>query len=251
MDYQIAGVSHTGNRRKNNQDRILFRTGQCNGVACALLAVADGMGGLSCGEKASAIVVELLAHWWDSFPFGEEETQKIGDALDAVIYEAHRRIYDLSEEIGEKMGTTLSLLYLQQDRYLIKQIGDSRVYCLEGSQLRQMTADQTWGNRMVASGVMSEEEARCHRQWGALVNALGISPELEIVTSIGTAPEGSCFLVCSDGFYREASLEHLEVCLQTGSPQSALEQLEKQVLARAAADNLSAILCRLVKSRRK
>ena len=60
MKYDVASITHTGKVRRNNQDRVLALTGRLDGTGTALLAVADGMGGLACGERASALTVAAL-----------------------------------------------------------------------------------------------------------------------------------------------------------------------------------------------
>lgn len=243
MKYDIASITHVGNKRTVNQDRIFA---QSENGGRALLAVADGMGGLAYGERASSLVVAGLKRFWDTHPV-ELELKEISTLLDASIFEMHRRIYTLGEEIGAQTGSTLSLLYLQTDAYLIKQIGDSRVYCIEGGQLRQLTTDQTWYNQVVARKEMTPEQAHRHRLSHALINALGVSPELQIVTGQGTPAGGMSFLLCSDGFYAQASLELLTGDLRRQTPKAALGVLKEQVLLGDAGDNLSAILCRLTK----
>lgn len=244
MRYDVASVTHMGNVRQNNQDRLLALTGQLDGVWTALLAVADGMGGLACGEKASELTVEALREWWDN-RIGTAPLQQLSEELDSVLYEVHRRVYYLADRHGQRIGSTLSLVYLQGEEFLIKQIGDSRVYLLHAGQLRQLTVDQTWCNQMVSAGKMTPEEASRHRLRHALVNALGASSELEIATRHGTALRGMECLVCSDGFYNEAPLHRLEQDLQRAAPAQALEELLETILEGTAADNVSAVLCRV------
>lgn len=244
MKYDVASITHMGKVRRVNQDRVLALTGRLGGAATALLAVADGMGGLACGEKASALAVEALQGWWDgrNCPM---PLQQLSEDLDAAIYEAHRQVYYLAEQIGQQTGSTLSLVYFQENEFLIKQIGDSRVYLINDDHLRQLTTDQTWCNRMISTGELTPEEAARHRLRHALVNALGVSAELEIATQHGTAPRGMACLLCSDGFYHEAPLERLTRELKKTPPDQALRQLLEAVLEGSASDNASAVLCRV------
>lgn len=245
MKYDIAGITHTGNVRPGNEDRLLIRTGQEHGRPVALLAVADGMGGLACGERASALVVKNLADWWqDHEP--ADTLEEVSRRLDTVLFAAHREIFYLGEELQHPTGSTLSLLYLWGEAYLIKQIGDSRVYALESQNIRQLTTDQTWCNRMIATGELTPEQAHHHRLRHALVNALGVSPELEISTEYGTAQRGVSYLLCSDGFYAEAPLYRLTGDLRSKPARRTLEVLLENILAGSAPDNATAVLCRLV-----
>lgn len=245
MRYDIAGITHTGNVRPANEDRLLIRMGQEHNRPVALLAVADGMGGLACGERASALVVETLADWWQNrTPAASME--EVSRRLDSALFAAHRAVFYLGEELHRQTGSTLSLLYLWGEAYLIKQIGDSRVYALEEGKMYQLTTDQTWCNQMIAAGELTPEQASYHRLRHALVNALGVSQELEISSQQGVARRGSGYLLCSDGFYAEAPLHRLTTDLRPKSSQRALEVLLEELLAGPAPDNATAVLCRLV-----
>lgn len=245
MRYDIAGVTHTGNVRPTNEDSMLIRTGQENERPVALLAVADGMGGLACGERASALVMETLADWWQNRP-PATSMEEVSHRLDTALFAAHRAIFYLGEELHCKTGSTLSVLYLWGKAYLIKQIGDSRVYALEEGKIYQLTTDQTWCNQMIATGELTPEQASHHRLRHALVNALGVSPELEISTQQGVARREAGYLLCSDGFYAEAPLHRLTTDLRARSAQRALGVLLEELLAGPAPDNATAVLCRLV-----
>lgn len=245
MNYEIAGITHTGNVRAGNEDRFLIRTGQENHRPVALLAVADGMGGLACGERASALVVKTLDNWWQA-QTPADTLEEISHRLDTALFAAHREIFYLGEELHRQTGSTLSLLYLWGEACLIKQIGDSRVYALEEGAVRQLTTDQTWCNQMIAAGELTPEQASRHRLRHALVNALGVSPELEIATEYGTARRGGGYLLCSDGFYAEAPLHRLTADLRQKPARRALQELLEEILAGPAPDNATAVLCRLV-----
>lgn len=244
MKYDVASITHTGKVRRNNQDRVLALTGRLDGTGTALLAVADGMGGLACGERASALAVAALESWWQNRP-GVQPLQQVSEDLDGAIYEAHRQIYYLAEQIGQQTGSTLSLVYFQGGEFLIKQIGDSRVYLVHDGQLRQLTTDQTWCNRMISTGELTPEEASRHRLRHALVNALGVSTELDIATRHGETRRGMACLVCSDGFYNEAPLDRLTGDLEGVPPEKTLQRLLEAILEGTAGDNASAVFCRV------
>ena len=245
MKYAVAGITHRGKVRPVNEDRLLMRTGDGGSAPEALLAVADGMGGLACGERASALAVENLAAWWqDRGPAAtlEERSRQ----LDRVLYKAHRDIFYLGEELRSQTGSTLSLLYLHGDACLIKQIGDSRVYALDDGGVRQLTTDQTWCNRMTAAGELTPEQASRHRLRHALVNALGVSPEPGDRHADRRRPAGHAVpavqrrLLCRG----PAAPPAAGPAPPAGRPGFAGAAASRP--GRPAADNATAILCRLV-----
>lgn len=242
-EYKIGWVTACGHVRKVNQDRCLVCTGCYAGQSAALLAVADGMGGLSQGEKASEMSVKELRCWWEKLLHGQEpRMEQISRSLDETIYRVHRQIYNLTDS-PNSAGTTLSLLFLYGKEYLYKQIGDSRIYLYEKGHCRQLTTDQTWCNDRVREGVLSKEDVPEHPMRHVLTNALGASEELWIETETGRVSRGTAFLLCSDGFYSEI-LEKIEQGRwgKAFCPQQALQQMMDQLLAGNAEDNATAVI---------
>lgn len=238
MRYEIAGISDKGNVRPDNQDSILMC---CEGDT-ALLAVADGMGGLACGKQASQLAVDILRAAWPDIQCAAD-MEEASALLEDAIYEAHRQIFYLAESIGERTGSTLSVLFLKGRMYRIKQIGDSRIYCVRRGKIEQLTVDQTWCNMMVQTGQLDEEQAARHRMRHFLVNALGVSQELEIADEQGTVRGGECYLLCSDGFYNEAAVENVPEILYRQNLAQALEELLSDILRGQARDNVSVVAC--------
>jgi protein phosphatase len=60
------------------------------------------------------------------------------------------------------MGTTASVLVMSGARYLIGQVGDSRVYLLRDGALRQLTKDHSYVQEQVDAGFLTPEQARYH-----------------------------------------------------------------------------------------
>lgn len=240
--YQVGSVTDRGHLRPGNQDCALICTGRRGGRPLALLAVADGMGGLAQGEKASGLAVRALAAWWNQGGGPASGLDEASRLLDREIYAIHRQIYEMSCQAG----TTLSVLFLDGEHYLYKQIGDSRIYLYEGRGTRQLTEDQTWCNDRLKEGLLSREEARLHPMRHALSNALGVSEELKIATGQGPLRRGSAFLLCSDGFYNSI-LDQVEQGGWGRSrwPQRQLDRMMQQVLEGTAEDNATAVLCRV------
>lgn len=247
MIYRVGAITDCGHVRASNQDRFLVCTGRNKKCRVALLAIADGMGGLAHGERASTLIIQELQQLWNmQLAKGKLTQAEISKELDSVIYNVHRQIYYKSQEEQERAGTTLSVLVLQNREYLYKQIGDSRIYLSTGAKPRQLTVDQTWCNARLQEGVMTREEILHHPMCHALCNALGASEELQIVTGDGSAPRGASFLLCSDGFYNGyPEIVEQERWAGLGVPQKTLNKMMKKILNKEALDNATAVLCRV------
>lgn len=133
----------------------------------------------------------------------------------------------------------MTMLMLRGDRGLIKQIGDSRAYRIRGGQLLQLTEDQTYENYLIRSGQLMPQQADPMKNQ-ALVNALGVSEELEIAGGAFMVSPGDRYLLATDGFYHgiPGLLEHHDWT----TPGQTLLFLQGQILSGPARDNLTAIL---------
>jgi serine/threonine protein phosphatase PrpC len=119
-----ASRSDVGMIRSGNEDSVFADANAVRGV----FMVADGMGGHAAGEIASEMAVRIVTRELARLreiaaPDGEA-------ALKTALRDANRAIFErtLAELDKQGMGTTASVLLLVGSRYLIGQVGDSRVY---------------------------------------------------------------------------------------------------------------------------
>lgn len=244
--YQIGAITNRGHLRPTNQDGSLVCTARWRGRPLALVAVADGMGGLTQGEKASGICMQALECWWNRMSTQPlPGLEALSQMLDAEIYRIHHQIYNLSQQT-RPAGTTLSLLFLDGREYLYKQVGDSRIYLFHRRSVQQLTVDQTWCNDRLQAGLLTPEELPLHPMRHVLSNALGASEELKIATGRGAVTRGDAFLLCSDGFYNEMLSQVAGGRWgRSPAPQRTLNQMMQQLLQGRAPDNATAVLCRV------
>src|SRR5882757_1726740 len=119
MGIRFATRSDVGMLRDGNEDSAY--------ASSRLLAVADGMGGHTGGEIASAAAIGALKSLDIDVP---------GDELVATLEEAVRRANDTVQGIVESnpslqgMGTTLTAMLWSGSKLAVVQIGDSRAYLL-------------------------------------------------------------------------------------------------------------------------
>src|SRR6185503_2112717 len=99
-----------------------------------LYVVADGMGGHESGEIASATAVDMIcrvARDRLAELGGDTTPEMLENILDEAFQSANNTIKDLSERMGNDMGTTLvaALLY-KNELALVANVGDSRSYLM-------------------------------------------------------------------------------------------------------------------------
>ena len=229
-----AVASDTGRRRRRNEDNYV--------VAPPLFAVADGMGGAQAGEVASQLAASALEAGGSD---GLEGTK----AIDVLIQEANRRIYDRAstDPTASGMGTTMTVALVEGMSVAIGHVGDSRAYLVRGEHMEQLTEDHSLVNELRKTGKLSEEEAQIHPQRSVITRAVGTDPDVDIDGFTIEAEEGDVFLICSDGLSDMVEDEEILELVHANR-----EDLDKAVKALVAAanrgggeDNITAVAFRI------
>lgn len=230
-----AAVSHVGRVRANNQD---------SGYAGhRLFFVADGMGGHAGGDVASAIATHRIADADVDYASSPETAAALESALLAANRRITETVADHSELTG--MGTTVSALYLHDDRVVIAHIGDSRVYLLRSGELSQITTDHTFVQRLVDAGRITAEEAMVHPRRSVLMRVLGdVESKPDIDTMVLDTRAGDRWVMCSDGLSGVVSFDEIQEILASpdaGAKQVA-DRLVKASLDGGAPDNVTVVV---------
>jgi PPM family protein phosphatase len=239
----VAARTDTGMIRPGNEDSFFADASEARG----LFVVADGMGGHAAGEVASEMVVEIVARelagaWQLS---GEGATEGVAQAL----RRANRAIYERTVKETDKqgMGTTASVLLVGEGRYVIGQIGDSRVYLLRDGAMSQLTKDHSYVQEQVDAGFLTPEQARYHPYSNVITRCVGASPEIEADTYVGELQSGDVFLVASDGLTGMVDDRRLQQLLAArSSPGRIVEAMIAEANGRGGLDNITAIVVQVI-----
>jgi PPM family protein phosphatase len=235
MRLVFAAATDVGRMRKNNEDSYLSQK--------PVAAVADGMGGHSAGEVASAIAIEELAALRDRGPW-ENETAATDDLRQAIL-RANRRIRDMaaSDRKLNGMGTTLVALLEDGDLVHLANIGDSRGYLLRQGELSQVTVDHSLVQELVDDGRLSPEDAERHPQRSVITRALGIDPEVEFDLFTYKLQLGDRLLLCSDGLSDVVEPTQIRnVLLRVRNPYEAAGRLIEVANQQGGPDNITVIV---------
>jgi protein phosphatase len=227
-----AALSDKGYRRSVNEDSLLARA--------PIFAVADGMGGHTAGDFASAAVVTRLA---EKVGTDYVEPGAIADALRSAVD-------DMGKGVGQTdlgTGTTVTGVALALDEHrpawLVFNIGDSRCYQLQGGELRQLTLDHSIVQELLDAGAITPEEAEVHPHSNVITRAVGFNEDPMPDFSLLPIVAGSRLLVCSDGLTKELTEHGIRHFLMSGrSPQDAAGQLMDAALGNGGRDNVTVIV---------
>jgi protein phosphatase len=240
--FNALGLSDTGLVRQINEDSFLVSRlpdASIDGGESLLAIVADGVGGHSHGERASAesvqIIREKIAE--SSFDSGPAALKK---ALEAA--HAHLKTIKREDPSTGDMGTTCTAAWLGNGEAYIAQVGDSRAYLVRDGETLQITEDQTMVQKLLRQGLISPEDAAHHPQKNLILQALGISEQIDVEVFHVPLRERDTLLLCSDGLHGLVSDAEMAQTLSAHAPPDALEQLIRLAKDRGGHDNITAVI---------
>lgn len=148
-----------------------------------LVCLADGMGGLSLGDKCAFCACEGIVEF-----FKEQQESSVLDWNAAFDY-ADRKIRALSIECKSNMGTTLTSLVIDKDLCTVAWQGNVRLYLLRDSILETVTTDH-----VMDIGYGQTKISRCLKGGGLRENIPSIQLPIQ---------KGDILYLCTDGFYEK------------------------------------------------
>ena len=271
VEVEIAGATHCGHVRNNNEDHYLaVRFQRCLDTLCTNLEetslarnfeevgygllVADGMGGMAAGEVASQValckLVELVVNtpdWTMRFNQTKDETK----VLERIIQRFHQVDDALKDEAAQDssmkgMGTTLTLGISLGATLLIGHIGDSRAYVMRGGTLIQMTNDHTLAQALVDAGIANPDDAAREALRHVLTAALGASSKRADPQVLRfRLVHNDQVLLCTDGLTEMVAVETIASVLgEAASPEAACSSLIDLALSAGGVDNVTVVLAR-------
>lgn len=243
MELTVAARSDVGMIRSGNEDAFFAHATREKGI----FIVADGMGGHAAGEVASEMAVQIVSREL------QELNDVHGEGARALVAEslriANRAIYDRTIQEADKqgMGTTASVLVVAGARYLIGQVGDSRVYLLREGALRQLTKDHSYVQEQVDAGFLTPEQARYHPYSNVITRCVGASEVVEPDTYTGELKIGDVFLVASDGLTGMVDDRRLQqLLLSRASAGRVVDALIAEANYRGGLDNITAVVVQVL-----
>ncbi len=235
-NYFTFAKSHAGKVRPYNEDALLDMTEK------RVWVVADGMGGHCAGDIASQMLVDHIER-----RIIDDDVSSIDD-LRVTIQQANAAIYQYaqSELDGATMGTTLTLLFINDGYFHCLWVGDSRIYQLRNNIFTQKTRDHSQVMDLVDQGLLALEDAESHPLANVITRAIGVDEYVTIDQVSGQLLDGDQFLLCSDGLTKELSDQEIKATLQADTVSQAGLALLHSALVRGASDNVT---CTIVKAR--
>lgn len=237
MKYIHLSLSKIGLKRLDNEDAVgVFEID--NGI---LAILCDGLGGNKAGEVASQLTIETVRNIFSE----DDNTDSLSKIKQAILESNNAIIKNANADFDLKgMATTAEVLYLKDDTAFWGHIGDSRIYLLKNSKLKQLTKDHSLVQKLVDEGYLTMKEAENHPNKNIIMRALGDNDNIEIDLSkqkINTTDDVKFFL-CSDGVTTVIKDEELQNILSENDLESVSKTLADLIEERGAPDNFSFII---------
>lgn len=215
----ICGNTHPGKRRKENQDAFIFR--QLWSGDKALLAVVDGVGGYSGGEKAAGIARDCLEQYMQ-IPRGDTLTM----LREAVIFANNRIVEErkTDQQVSEMCCVLTAVVADASEGCLYyAHVGDTRLYRYRDGSLQKLTRDHSIVGIKEDAGEMSELEAMTHPHRNQILREVGSTlHRLDDEDFMDYGREallpGDRLLLCSDGLTDMVTLNQMSMLLSVNQP---------------------------------
>lgn len=236
VEWKVVARSSVGLNpdRPVNEDSYAYRLQQIytHHVQQTLLiaCVSDGMGGMEAGEVASQAAVGTFLR--------VAETENIEDA----IWKCNQAVLD--DMNGRDGGCTFSGIVARDSQITLGHVGDCRAYHFSGCVLKQISKDHSLVAALVASGMMTPEEADQSPDRNKVLRSLGSLKQHQtdyVMQHTFTAAVGDRILLLSDGVWGEVGFEDLQGFMEMPLDQAA-DRMIQTSLASGAPDNATVLI---------
>ncbi len=202
------------------------------------IAVADGVGGNAGGHDASQFLLNFIKNKWTS-KLGKLETLE-------MLKEANLELIHYSAEIPEKssMAATFTGLFYKNGIPLVAHVGNTRLYALQGSYLKQLTLDHTTYQWHMMHGNYDEAD-KCNKS--EIISCFGGASEellkMLYVENMFTEYVPEILVLTSDGVHDYIDIDTMESIVCTDLPMTTrVQELWMQAVENGSPDDCSIIV---------
>lgn len=243
-----------GNIRTRQEDSVLLLEHPLK-KEFKLMAVADGMGGLLNGGKASNLALLNIINWFEKIPedYYYKETKILFE-----IYEELEYIDTVIRKYCVQGGTTLSMAIFTKNTTICINVGDSRIYIYANNNLKQISNDHSISWDLYKKGmILTKDDVRFHKKSNLITSRLGCEiKRLKIDSEIINVNDFENVYLFTDGvtdclsdkqiekvikqnINNNVTFAIVEIALKTNSYNSNLSSEEYYSFINGGKDNLS------------
>ena len=263
MKCKTVVCSSVGMKRKVNQDNF-YVNGFINeeqkqyilksyfsSKSEQVLCICDGMGGEKYGEVASYISVKKLISYKERY---SNLINRFDEYMNAYVQSANNAICTfIRENNGERSGSTMALLCISPEKKeaVASNVGDSKVFLYRKSELKKISEDHNQAQTLVNLGMITEDEARTHKDKSKLTQHLGIFQDEMVlepyITDNIIIEKDDLFMICSDGLTDMLSYDEIGNILNDNiSLKDKCKKLVEKANEKGGEDNITVVLAGLI-----
>jgi serine/threonine protein phosphatase PrpC len=244
----VAGVSDRGLRHHRNEDAMALRvaTDPAGDTEHLVVVVCDGVSTSDRPDVASKAAADTAADvLLAAARAGDDLTTATRVAVAAAVSAV--TVLNGVDGTGNAPACTYVSAVVTGTEITLGWVGDSRAYWLADTESTCLTVDDSWAERMVASGQLSAADAFADPRSHALVAWIGadageVDPHVRVVRP----DRPGALLVCSDGLWNylwEAD-ELAAAALPTAlaNPFQVATELTAVALERGGHDNITVVV---------
>ncbi|MFW5734700.1 MAG: PP2C family protein-serine/threonine phosphatase [Oceanidesulfovibrio sp.] len=235
LNIEVGFLTDVGRRRSANEDTFLVDQ------ELGLYLVADGMGGHMAGEVASALAVEVFR---ESLVYSRTQNASPVDRMRYAMAAANRTVRGkaLANPLWGGMGTTITALLKDDNRFVIANVGDSPAYL------------QRDGSATLVSQTHTVAEERGVSQGGLppsfyhhiLTRSIGTRQDVDPYVAPLDVQRGDILVICSDGLSDKVQPHEIMRIATFSTPTSACRQLVHIANERGGEDNITVLVLRFI-----
>ena len=244
-----AAATRQGSDRNHNEDALLVLHN------VPVFAVADGMGGVGVGDRASQIAMDVVR---TNAAQLEDQIAKVAKdrssrsrldltyVLETAFQWAHlevQRDAESNRRVG--MATTLAMATVAGDHAYIGHVGNSRAYLYRDGRLQRLTDDHSMAMLRYRSGRMSSAELEQSPERHRLYQVLGAGNEIDVDTAEVALADDDVLLLCTDGLYESLRDAEIATMIDRRNLEQSATRLVERTKALGRPDDVSVVLVRV------
>lgn len=245
VELHHGAASDVGRVREVNEDSFLAEP--------PVFVVADGMGGHDRGDIASRIVVEEFARLAHAGYDPEHGPEAIAHALRTTQarigeYDARQREQG-AEDFSAGTTAVVALLIEEQEepKWLLANVGDSRVYRFNRGELEQVSVDHSVVQELMEAGMITEADAAVHPERHIITRALGGQDAVEADYFVLPLAAAERLILCSDGVSGMIDDDTIGAIMRDADdPRDAADQVVAAAVRAGGRDNATAVVVDVV-----
>ncbi len=207
----------------------------------AVFGVFDGMGGYANGEHAAFITAETARKILKENKKGDPQ-----ELLKKISVESNMAVCEeIKNNSGQRMGSTLAMLYFEGTHFNLCNIGDSPIYVMRKGELRKLSKEHTEAETYTK--IYGEAPPKGKKF--PLTQHIGMSENLDRLNPFflrENVNEGDIFLICSDGLTDMLDDAEILRIVNSSRPVSGMGKiLLHNALDHGGKDNITFILAKV------